>query len=81
MERFDPESTDLAALVTHLRQAIGSSLPGSVVGRTEIRDEVARYLQCSQLEAERLVDTMVGRGFLVLHREQDGLEYWTMPST
>jgi hypothetical protein len=62
---FDPESVDLAVLARWLREAYGSSVEGSVVGRTMLRDEVVRRLGCSQLEGEQLVDTMIARGFVV----------------
>lgn len=81
MARFDPESTDLAALAAHLSQAVGAATAGAVVGRTRLRDEVVRHLGCSQLEGERMVDTMVGRGFLLLRKGQDGMEYWAIKSS
>lgn len=74
MKRHDPESIDLAVLARHLRTALGSSVPGAVVGRTALRDEVVRRLDCSQLEAELLIDTMVGRAFLVLERDEETRE-------
>jgi hypothetical protein len=76
MERFDPEQIDLAALASHLRAAIGPQAAGNIIGRTSLRDAVAEHLACSQLEAERIVDTMVGRGFLTLSRGDDGQECW-----
>jgi hypothetical protein len=77
MKRHDPESIDLAVLARHLRTVLGSSVPGAVVGRTVLRDEVLRRLDCSQLEAELLIDTMVGRAFLVLeHDAETGEERW-----
>lgn len=65
MPEFDPEEIDLAVLARELVAVLReSSLEGYVVGRTRLRDAVAGTLRCSQLDAERLVDTMVGRGFL-----------------
>ncbi|MBK6520051.1 MAG: hypothetical protein IPM79_27975 [Polyangiaceae bacterium] len=81
MDRFDPESIDLAALAAHLERAVGIATAGAVVGRTRLRDEVVRHLGCSQLEGERLVDTMVGRGFLLRRTREDGMEYWTIKSS
>ena len=81
MDRFDPESIDLAALAAHLERAVGIATAGAVVGRTRLRDEVVRHLGCSQLEGERLVDTMVGRGFLLRGAREDGMEYWTIKSS
>ena len=75
MERFDPESTDLAALAAHLREVVGPSVEGSVVGRTQLRDAVVRHLACSQLEGERLVDTMIGRGYIIEQRNEGGQVY------
>lgn len=77
MAPFDPESVDLAALAAHLNQFVGAATAGAVAGRTRLRDEVVRHLGCSQLEGERIVDTMVGRRFLLQKKEQDGREYWT----
>lgn len=81
MDRFDPESIDLAALAAHLERTVGTATAGAVVGRTRLRDEVVRHLGCSQLEGERLVDTMVGRGFLLRRTREDGMEYWTIKSS
>jgi len=63
-QSIDPESIDLAELAVVLRSACGGTIAGAVVGRTRLRDEVSRHLECSQLEAERIVDTMIGRGFI-----------------
>lgn len=76
MERFDPESIDLAALTKYLRDKLGAAVAGSVVGRTRIRDEVVAHLGCSQLEGEQLVDTMIGRGFLVTSHSSNRLDGW-----
>lgn len=76
MKRFDPEAIDLAVLVEQLRASVGEIAAGCVVGRTRLRDALVHQLKCSQLEGEQLVDTMVGRGFLVLESGVDGLENW-----
>lgn len=75
-DRFDPESVDLAALRGSLETACGAFVEGEVVERTRLRDEVARQLACSVLEAERIVDTMVGRGFLRRQTTSDGRTGW-----
>lgn len=80
MKHYDPESTDLAELTRRLRNTLGEAVPGAVVGKTRIRDRVAEALGCSMLQAEQLVDTMVGRGFLVKETGDDGLEYWSIRS-
>lgn len=73
MPEFDPEMIDLAALARKLADVLReSSLEGAIVGRTLLRDAVAAQLRCSQLDAERLVDTMVGRGFLRFDRDASG---------
>jgi hypothetical protein len=76
LNRFDPESVNLATLARHLEQTIGGFITGSVVGRTRIRDEVVRRLGVSQRQGEQIVDTLVARGFLVLQSKLDGLQYW-----
>jgi hypothetical protein len=50
---------------------------GSIVGRTLLRDEVARDLSCSLFEAEQVVDTMVARGFLSEQHDRGGV-HWTI---
>ena len=42
----------------------GAAPEGFVRGRTVLRDTVVASLGCSELEAEEVVDTMIGRGFL-----------------
>jgi hypothetical protein len=76
MERFDPDAVDLAALARTLMDGCGPSVAGSVVGRTRLRDEVVRSLGCSLLEAEQLVDTMIGRGFLHKEVDPEGFITW-----
>jgi hypothetical protein len=62
---FDVEQVDLAALATELRRTFqGSAVAGYVRGRTALRDAVVAQLACSEVEAEQLVETMIGRGFL-----------------
>lgn len=62
---FRTEDVDLAAVAAVLQRVFEGAPPtGYVRGRTSIRDALAAHLRCSTAEAERLVDTMVGRGFL-----------------
>lgn len=62
---FRPQDVDLADLASSLERALGRlSPPGYREGKTTFRDLVVRELQCSELEAELVVDTMVERGFL-----------------
>lgn len=59
------EAIDLAALAAALYGAFGGApLVGYLQGRTALRDAVAAHLQCSDVTAEMLVDTMESRGFL-----------------
>jgi len=73
---FDPEAVDLAALATQLRNLFAGAVEGPVVGRTRLRDAVAEHLACSQPDSERIVDTMVGRGFLVRRERPAGMVEW-----
>jgi hypothetical protein len=80
MARFDPESVDLARLAAHLTAAFPSPPLGAIVGRTQLRDEVARKLTCSLLEAEQMVDTMVASGFLSQQHDPGGMVHWKIRS-
>ena len=62
---IDVEEIDLAHLARRLLSAVGSPVEGYVVGRTLMRDAVADILGCSLLEAENLVETLIGRGLIV----------------
>ena len=75
---LDPESIDLANLSARLRTSCGPTFTGAVVGRTVIRDEVATMLQCSLLEAEQLVDTLITRGFVRKETSADGQVQWVI---
>lgn len=75
--RFDPESVDLAALQSALERRCGTFVEGDVVGRTRLRNEVVDQLGCSVLDAERIVDTMIGRGFWRRQLTSDGQIGWT----
>lgn len=76
-DRFDPEAVDLAAVRRMLEQRCGPFVEGAVVGRTRFRDEVVGHLACSVLDAERIVDTMVGRRFLRRQTMEDGRIGWS----
>jgi hypothetical protein len=78
MKCDDPESVDLEVLKAVLRRVCGSSVAGAVMGRTRLRDEVTRHLGCSLLMGERLVDTMIGRGFIRQEVHPDGWVYWVV---
>lgn len=75
--RFDAESVDLAALRGVLEERCGAFIDGDVVARTKFRDEVLLHLECSMLDAERIVDTMVSRGFLRRRTTRDGRTGWS----
>jgi hypothetical protein len=63
--KLHPEAVDLAELAYALRGAFLSEPPeGFLEGRTALRDAVRDRLDCSELEAEEVVDTMVSQGFL-----------------
>jgi hypothetical protein len=63
---LDPTSIDLADLSRRLSSSLCSQIiPGDKLeGQTTARDRVVSLLECSELEAELIVDTMVARGFL-----------------
>lgn len=64
--RLYVEGVDLKRLAMFLSRSLdGGSALGVVVGLTLLRDLVAGHLACSLLEAERIMDTMVARGFVV----------------
>jgi hypothetical protein len=63
--RLPIEEVDLAELTASLRSRFAGAAPaGYLVGRTALRDAVTLELQCSELEAEEIVDTLVARGFV-----------------
>lgn len=77
-KRLDLENVDLEALKTMLHRLCGASVAGAVIGRTRLRDAVARHLDCSLLTAEQLVDTMIARGFIRQQVHPDGWVYWAI---
>lgn len=76
MSTLHIERVDLATLVEVIRARGEAAFVGAVVGRTNMRDDVAAHLGCSLLETEQLVDTMVARGLVRLERQPDGREVW-----
>jgi predicted DNA-binding transcriptional regulator len=80
-QTFNLEGVDLAAMVSVLRRACGSSVMGAVVGRTRLRDEITHQLGCSLLMGEMIIDTMISRGFIRQHVHPDGWVYWEMLNT
>lgn len=76
MATLDVESVDLAALVTAMQSRFSAPFEGAVMGRTNMRDFVSEELECSELEAEQIVDTLVARRFARLERDADGRELW-----
>ncbi len=77
---FHPEEIDLATLAEHLKATVVPSPEGAIVGRTIWRDAVAAHLACSHVDAEALVETMIGRGFLVAVDLQGRLVWSAVPS-
>ena len=76
MAKLDVEAVDLGVLVDVVHESTEAPLAGALVGRSQLRDIVADHLECSMLEAEELVDTMVSRGFARLERDDEGREVW-----
>jgi hypothetical protein len=73
------EDLDIDALLTHLAEVFrGAPIEGSVVGRTALRDAVTAHLDCSQLESEQLVDTLIACGRLRLVSTPDRGELWAI---
>jgi hypothetical protein len=56
---------------------------GFIVGRTMVRNAVTDLLECSQLEAEEIVDTLILRGKLVFERRPHEIGSWAfrLPSS
>ena len=63
--RLSIEEVDLADLTIRLRSRLaGAALREYLDGRTVLRDAVVAELECSELEAEEIVDTLVARAFV-----------------
>jgi hypothetical protein len=66
------DDVDLLPLAKALQRLFGGALEaGYLDGRTRLRDAVAAELDCSDLEAEALVDTLEARGFVRFPRLPD----------
>lgn len=64
-EEPSPEDVDLAELALAVEMELRDvDLAGYVRGQTAIRELVARRLHASDVLAENVVETMIGRGFL-----------------
>jgi hypothetical protein len=62
---IDPEAVDLLDVTRRVAGAFGIRLRGGMLeGKTRLRDWVVRDLDCSESEAERIVDTLQARGFI-----------------
>jgi hypothetical protein len=77
---------DLAQVATELMRIFAGNAPrGYLPGRTLLRDAVVSKFNCSQLEAEQLVDTMKSRGFLrydgATSTGIDDMRSWTINCT
>jgi hypothetical protein len=78
---MDIDNLDLAPLLEHLSEVFRFAPPeGAVVGRTALRDAVAEFLSCSQLQAEEIVDTLVMRNYLRLVATPEGPATWFIDS-
>jgi hypothetical protein len=78
-----PESIDLGRVTSELTRVFAGKPPlGYLLGKTALRDAVTRFLACSQLEAEQIVDTMISRGLLEYEgqpaSEIDDLRPWSI---
>lgn len=78
---FRPEAIDLARVAGELERVfLGAPPTGYVLGRTAMRDAVVRFLDCSQLQAEEIIDTMIARGLLMYQgspaEQVDDLRPW-----
>lgn len=77
------EEMDLAGIASDLRRSFGDRPPtGYLPGKTAFRDAIMNKRDCSALEAEQIVDTMVARGFLRYQGSPsgaiDGSQPWTI---
>jgi len=63
---LDIDAIDLAELARMIRQHIPPGEPpvGYLRGRSYFRDVLVQALQCSDMEAEQLVDTLEMNGYL-----------------
>lgn len=78
MQVNDPENVDFEAVKVMLRGMCGSSAARAVFGRIRLRDAVTQNFGCSALEAEQIVDSMIGRGVLRQKVHPHGWVYWAI---
>ena len=83
---FQAEGVDLACIAGELNRVYAGAPPsGYLLGRTAMRDAVVRFLECSQLQAEEIIDTMIARGLLVYQgspsEQVDDLRSWWIAKT
>jgi hypothetical protein len=72
-----PKTYDPDQLTYALARLFSSRPPtGFIVGRTLVRDTVTELLDCSQREADEIVDTLILRGRLVFVRPPEELGTW-----
>jgi hypothetical protein len=70
-------SIDLIWLTRRLHALFAGDSPvGSIVGRTKLRDAVITELDCSELEAESLIDTLVAQRWLVFEQGPESPGRW-----
>ncbi|HMA94305.1 MAG TPA: hypothetical protein VKP30_16550 [Polyangiaceae bacterium] len=78
---LDLDSIDLKAVSNRLAHEVsGSLMEGYLEGKTAFRDQLVVALECSELEAEQLVDTLIAQGFLYFERALDGTGEWQVRS-
>ena len=71
MTTLIPEELDLNELRAQLQRRFGDLPPvGYIEGKTTLRAAVVNILQCSELEAEQLVDTLETRGIIQYEGDQ-----------
>ena len=62
------EDLDLELLSQRLHDRVPTGEPrGYLRGKLTLREEVRQLVGCSELEAEQLVETLEGRGYLRFH--------------
>lgn len=63
--KLRPEDIDLAETTEQLGARLSvRSLVGYLEGKTRVRDALIELLQCSELEAENIVDTLIAQGYM-----------------
>lgn len=63
--KLRPEDIDLAETTEQLGSRLSlRSLVGFLEGKTRVRDALVELLQCSELQAENIVDTLIAQGYM-----------------